>query len=94
MDAPLHLPLGVKVMVGGTIVHPSHELMRYRGLLVCKACGFRASVLPTGLAKACLRHPTRWGNSNLRAIASGRLPNQLAYWPDIDGRTPRGFLVL
>ena len=94
MDAPLHLPMGIKVIVGGVIVHPSHDLMRYRGLLVCKACGFRASVLPTGLSKACLRHPTKWGKSNLRAFASGRLPNQLAYWPDIDGRTPRGFLLL
>ena len=63
-------------------VHPSHLCIVVRGVLVCTRCGRWAKhCVGEGLRGVC-GHPTRAGQSALRALAEGRpLDHRMGPWP-------------
>ena len=70
---PRVFPLGVQVSVGGRVLHPSHSLEEYRGLIICTKCGHRASVRPKDLVNACMPGPTLRAGGSLASIRCRRL---------------------
>jgi hypothetical protein len=79
-DAPTAL-LYHNIHIGKTIVHHSHSLMMYKGLLYCNRCGCMSKQGKLhGLALAC-GPPKPYGRSNLGRIKRGLLPFRLECWP-------------
>ena len=70
----------------GILLHATHRLAMYRGLVFCVACGFYAATLVRDLRWQCQclekrQPPTLQGRQNLRRLAAGICP-QGASWPD------------
>jgi hypothetical protein len=76
---------GVRVsghlQIRGAIVHTSHEVLLYKGVYMCTACGYMASRHVKELAKpcGCVITPTR--RSGLKKLCRGELPYSLQQWP-------------
>ena len=76
------------VHVGSSIIHHTHKLFTFKGLVYCNKCGCRAgSRVLRGLADRCAP-PTQYGMSSLAAIREGQLPPKLPYWPAEPPLTP------
>ena len=71
--------------LGGFVLHPSHRLYSYRGLVFCNVCGFVASKVPKKLKLPCGQDlpqcPTLQGASNLDRLWKGLLPHCSPGWP-------------
>ena len=74
-------PQDARLAVAG--VHPSHKLAFFKGLHFCTACRNLKAVMCRHLAKVCLGAVGRTyrGNSVLKALAKGKLPQGVKRWP-------------
>ena len=82
---PTHHDMPMKVCtsgfaVGRQVVHHTHYVCMFKGLLFCSKCGSRGPGKLVHLALPCLP-PTSHGLSVLKAISLGRLPPGLRVWP-------------
>jgi len=69
------------VTVGKLTSHSSHKSNIFKGLVYCKRCGARGPSKFVALARPCVE-PGANGLRNLEAIRLGKLPDNLAHWPD------------
>ena len=71
--------------LGGFVLHTSHRLYSFRGLVFCNVCGFFASKFPKKLKLPCDQDlpqcPTPQGACNLDRIWKGLLPFGAPGWP-------------
>ena len=68
--------------IGKQVIHVSHDLRLFRGLIFCNTCGCRAQHKLHGLAHQC-SPPTPYGAASLRKLNKGKLPPKLSCWPDV-----------
>ena len=76
---PIHISTGKIAMCHGTILHPSHRFMYYRGQFWCTACGHTAGVSGRSLCRPCFPSPSGLsaGSSyRCRRFSRGLLPHR------------------
>ena len=78
---PTPVPKHVKVHVGRTELHATHELEVYQGMYFCKVCGYVASVKPQRLAAPCTRSSAE-ALKRVHALKRGKLPSGVHAWPN------------
>ena len=78
-DRPIHLPYEL-IHIGNRVVHHTHELMSFKGLVYCKRCGTRGTNQLRKLAVEC-EPPTQYGKQSLAKLAGGKLPPNMTRWP-------------
>ena len=67
--------------IGTSLVHSTHKLNRYRGLIFCSKCGSLSQGEVLGkLSKTC-QPPTPYGKRNLAHIYDNRPPPGVNHWP-------------
>ena len=80
------------------MVHASHVLYAFKGLVFCDVCGFVASRRVRKLGLPCGRDlpviPTPQGASNKERIWQGLLPHNIAAWPADAPAVLPGFINL
>jgi hypothetical protein len=73
---------GAEVRIGSAVLHASHRLFCFRGVVACELCGSYATSRPVALARPCCGHPAAEGTRVLRRLRAGLLPAALSAWPD------------
>ena len=80
---------GAVVRAGHQVLHSSHVLVRYRGVVWCWRCGAVTTVAAgrrahaMALVQMCT-HPTRSQNDCLRRLRKGLTPRPRDIWPEAD----------
>ena len=69
------------VHLGSRVIHVSHNLYRYRGLIYCLKCGAIGAYQARLLAEPC-EEPTFTGARTLRYLQKDKLPPGIQAWPD------------
>ena len=85
----VRIPRRMQVQFKGKLLHESHELRMYRGMVFCSLCGFYASNHAKKLLDPCMvaggAERTAQGKSCLRRLAKGLTPHPTVHrWPDMD----------
>ena len=83
------IPRRVQVQFKGKLLHESHDLRMFRGMLFCHMCGFYASNHAKKLLEPCLvatgAERTAQGTACLRRLSRGLTPHPtVVSWPDRD----------
>ena len=93
LPRPVQVPAAAMVMVAGTVLHPSHQLMQHRGLYYCSLCGYVAGHRALKLVQPCTG-----GNCHSRRVVArilrDRLPPGTPCWPEVGSRARQVQLVL
>ena len=83
VDRPRPLALEL-VHIGNNIIHHSHKINIFEGLVYCRKCGRRVShngiAFIKNLAKPCAA-PSGYGIDCLKRISKGLRPRQVGHWP-------------
>jgi ribonuclease HI len=69
------------IRLGKWLLHGSHSLRLFRGLMWCQRCGHYAVCKPRALLLPCSGTLAPGGAAAIRAIQRGRTPTGLAAWP-------------
>ena len=77
----IQLASDASIHIGNQVVHNSHNLFSYRGLLFCFKCGAFGSKKLNLLSKQC-EQATYTGERALKYIFRGDKPPSLTEWPD------------
>ena len=77
----IQLASDASIHIGNQVVHNSHNLFSYRGLLFCFKCGAFGSKKLNLLSKQC-EQATYTGERALKYILRGDKPPSLTEWPD------------
>ena len=85
----VRLPRRMHVQLKGKLLHESHDLRMYRGMIFCHSCGFYAGNHAKKLTASSLvasgEEPTAQGTACLRRLARGLTPHPtVLMWPDQD----------
>ena len=72
----------MQVWLAGHLAHPTHDLLHYRGLFVCLACGAMGSTKLRLLVTECPGLYIASGDKVIRRVLQGCLPWGLTQWPD------------
>ena len=82
------------IVYNGKIVHPSHKLIYYRGLLYCCICGYYTTGTRIHhLARACRMKAPSSQKRLLRCMRAGRAPCPKGVWPlPDDEQCPSGLI--
>ena len=70
-----------RVFVGARVMHSSHRLWHYRGLLICSTCGRFAAFRGRTLPAPCVGHRGPYGTHNWNRLLKGLLPRGCPAWP-------------
>ena len=82
---PWRLPMASKCVYMGKVIHPSHSISYYRGVVYCNRCGYystgkRSMHLSTGCGMS-----VRPSQVVIRdSLREGRCPSQIGRWPRAD----------
>ena len=83
---PSRIPPGRNVQIGNTLIHPTHNIMVYRGLHFCKVCSCYASKRLLSLAVACEPPKSPQDAERRRkavlALLQGKLPRGVPAFPN------------
>ena len=80
IDRPIPIPYDV-VHIGKLIIHSSHRLHIYRGLVFCNHCGAISRFSKLGLLAQVCQPPKHYGKSNITRLHNGLLPISVDFWP-------------
>ena len=74
-DRPKPFPMEL-VTVGNQIVHPTHKLNLFEGIIYCRTCGYKAQTKGGGFLKKlvdpCPKAPaSQYGIESLKAFSEG-----------------------
>ena len=81
---PVPVPPWQAVRIGQTLVHSSHNLFSYRGVICCYDCGFYGSLKTSFLGSPCEGHCTTSSKRARDALLSMNLPPSMKAWPVLD----------
>ena len=70
------------LVVGCRLLHDTHVLWHFRGILFCSFCGSHATTAPRRLVDPCRLVASALGKRVVRAIMEGNLPTDVDKWPD------------
>ena len=87
------IPADCQVRVGGRLLHPSHRLAMYRGLVHCRHCGGYAAHHASKLLRPC-GQMSAFGKRQLSLLSRGLLPDKLAEWPASAPAEVRAWITL
>ena len=94
IDRPIPIPFDV-VHIGKLVIHSSHKLRIYRGLIFCNKCGSISRYSKLGLLAQICEPPKYYGSNNLVRLNRGQLPINVDVWPaDADNGTQYNMLEL
>ena len=74
---------GAEVRIGSAILHASHRLLHFRGVVACELCGSYATSRPVAIAHPCCGHPAAEGARVLHRLRAGQLRSALSARPDV-----------
>ena len=83
---PARLPEHRPVVVGRQVVHESHKLSVYQGLIFCGNCGYYASKRLLNLVHKCDGMKDHDAIMRVKALRSRKLPSGLVDWPNCQRR--------
>ena len=82
LDEARSIPTGCIVLVGNTPLHPSHQLVCYRGMYICCKCAHYAASRVRELNNPCPGISTNIGMTILKRFQQGIPPYGMKAWPD------------
>ena len=79
---PAKVPNHRPVVVGKQVVHDSHKIHVYQGLIFCGACGYYASKRLLNLVNECQPLKDHDTIMRVKSLRQGKLPSGLIDWPN------------